>query len=100
MDRTPELADELAECTRHISEGHARIARQREIIGHLSDGGHDVTEAESVLHSMLKSLEMMEAHRQHILRKWSWPRRAVGPEPDAGNAGGDARSVWPGDRLG
>jgi hypothetical protein len=33
MDGTPVLQEELANSNRHIVEGHARIAHQRELIG-------------------------------------------------------------------
>jgi hypothetical protein len=69
MDGTPELQQELADSNRHIVEGHARIARQRELIGHLSEGGHNVTDAKNLLRTMVEGLEAMQAHRQHIVRE-------------------------------
>jgi formyltetrahydrofolate synthetase len=69
MDRTPELQQELADSNRHIVEGHARIARQREIIDHLSGDGHDVTDAENLLRTMVEDLQTMQARRQQIVRE-------------------------------
>jgi hypothetical protein len=69
MDDTSELEQELAECNRHIVEGHARIARQREIIGHLSEASQDVTDAENLLRSMVEGLEAMQVRRQQIVRE-------------------------------
>jgi hypothetical protein len=69
MDDTSELERELTECNRHIVQGHARIARQREIIGHLTDAGQDVTDAENLLRSMMEGLEAMEDRRQQIMRE-------------------------------
>jgi hypothetical protein len=62
MDGTPELQQELADSNRHIVEGHARIARQREVIGHLSEGGRDVTDAKNLLRTMVEGSETMGAH--------------------------------------
>jgi hypothetical protein len=48
MGGTPELEQELAKSNRHIVEAHARIAHQRELIGHLSEARQDVTRAEDL----------------------------------------------------
>jgi hypothetical protein len=69
MHVTPELQQELADSTRHVVEGHARIARQRELIGHLSEAGQDVTDAENLLRSMVEGLEAMQSRREHIRRE-------------------------------
>jgi hypothetical protein len=69
MDGTPELQEELADSNRHLVEGHARIARQRELISHLSADGHDVTDAENLLRTMVEGLEAMQVHRQQIVRE-------------------------------
>jgi hypothetical protein len=69
MAKTPELEQELEQSNRHIVEAHARIARQRELIGHLSDGGQDVTDAENLLRTMVEGLETMQARRQQIVRE-------------------------------
>ena len=67
MDGTPELQQELADSNRHIVEGHARIARQRELIGHLSEGGHDVTDAKNLLRTMVEGLETIQVRRRQIV---------------------------------
>jgi hypothetical protein len=69
MHGTPELQQELADATHHIVEGHARIARQRELVGQLSADGHDVTEADKLLRTMVEGLEAIQVRRQQIVRE-------------------------------
>jgi hypothetical protein len=66
---TSELQQELAASNRHIVEAHARIARQRELIGHLLDAGQDVTNAEDLLRTLVEGLETMQARHQQIVRE-------------------------------
>jgi hypothetical protein len=69
MDDTPELQQELADSNRHIVEAYARIARQRQLIRHLSADGYNVTHAETLLRAMVEGLEAMQVRRQQIVRE-------------------------------
>jgi uncharacterized coiled-coil protein SlyX len=59
----------LAEADRHIADVEARVARQQQVIEHLSAGGHDTTEAELLLANFAAILETAREHRQLILHR-------------------------------
>ena len=69
MGGTPELEQESAKSNRHIVEAHARIARQRELIGHLLEAGHDVAEAKDLLLTLVDGLEIIQVWRRQIVRE-------------------------------
>ena len=69
MEDASKLEQELAASARHILESHARIAHQREIIGHLSDAGQDVTEAEALLRDYRTALPILRRQRWAIPAK-------------------------------
>jgi hypothetical protein len=64
---------DLATANRHIAEGRARVAQQAKIVRELDAGGHDTTEAQSVLRFMERNLDTMNTHREYILSKLSRP---------------------------
>jgi hypothetical protein len=57
----------LPQADRHITEGEARVARQRALVGELAADGHDAAMAEGLLATMLASLARMREHRATIL---------------------------------
>jgi hypothetical protein len=61
----------LQEANRHIEEAERRIAVQRQRIETLARDGHHqaAATAESVLRTMIETLEALEAHRKIILRE-------------------------------
>jgi hypothetical protein len=56
---------ELAMTRRHVREGEAHVARQREIVNELSDHGHDTVMAETLLAEFESTLR---DHRAHLAR--------------------------------
>jgi hypothetical protein len=60
----------LQEADRHIEEAERRIVRQRERMNALTRHGHRqaAATAESVLLTLLDTLETLKAHRRIILR--------------------------------
>jgi hypothetical protein len=54
---------------RHISEGRARIATQRARIALMERGGHDTGLARDLLGHFKRTLKLMRAHRELILRE-------------------------------
>ena len=61
---------DLATADRHIAEGEARIAQQAEIVRELGADGHD-TASRSLLRFMQRNLDVMNVHRQLIVRELS-----------------------------
>ena len=61
----------LAIADRHIAEGEARIAQQAEIVRELGSDGHDTILANDLLGVMRRNLDVMNAHRQQIVRALS-----------------------------
>jgi len=65
-----ELAQErehLTRADRDIAAGEERIARQRELIGHLQSKGLSVAEAEALLETLSQTLLSWRDHRALIL---------------------------------
>jgi hypothetical protein len=58
----------LAESDRHIAGSLDRIARQRDLIDRLEQGGHDSAEARRLLCLFEETLRLMQEHREMILR--------------------------------
>ena len=54
----------------------ARIARQRELVGHLKAQGKDASQARSVLSGMQYSLRLLKRHHQRGQRSGAVPRVA------------------------
>jgi hypothetical protein len=77
MASIAELLQESADSTRHIVEAHARIARQRELIGQLSADRHHVAHAQDLLRTMVESLETMQVRRQQIVGDFELARRCA-----------------------
>jgi hypothetical protein len=58
--------DHLARAFRHIELAERRIFEQRVLIDRMTKRGLDITLAESLLETMLSSLERMHEHRELI----------------------------------
>lgn len=56
----------LASADRHIVEGEARVARQRDMIDALRRDGYDTALAEALLAVFLRTLDAWQAHRNAI----------------------------------
>ncbi|WP_207483822.1 hypothetical protein [Arenibaculum pallidiluteum] len=54
----------IQQAARHVAEGEARVARQREIIAELVRDGHDeaAARAERVLTNLLETLRLAHEH--------------------------------------
>jgi hypothetical protein len=64
----PELSlKHLEQAERRIAEGKDHIARQEGIIARLVSCGHDTSEAEALLVTLLESQRLHEQHRRSIL---------------------------------
>jgi hypothetical protein len=57
----------LEQAERRIAEGKDHIARQEGIIARLVSRGHDTSEAEVLLATLLNSQRLHEQHRRSIL---------------------------------
>ena len=68
------LQQDLATADRHIAEGQARIAQQAKLVGELDADGHDTTSAQNLLRIMQRNLDVMNAHRQTIMREFAGAR--------------------------
>ena len=66
MDREIEL-EHLRQAEAGIAKGRERIKGQEAVVAKLSQGGHDVGTAISVLQTMQQALTAMEQHRRTIL---------------------------------
>jgi len=53
---------------RHLAEGRARIARQRELICELEEAGQPTELAEELLRALIETLRQMRAHRDFLER--------------------------------
>ena len=62
---------DLTTADRHIAEGEARIAEQGEIVRELRADGHDTANGRSLLRLMQRNLDVMNVHRQLIMRELS-----------------------------
>jgi cyclopropane fatty-acyl-phospholipid synthase-like methyltransferase len=60
--------EHLAKAERDINEGEARIARQAELLRYMRDAGQDVSQAETLLENLKKTLQIWKEHRDEILR--------------------------------
>jgi len=74
MDEQTELAH-LRKAEFDIAKARERIARQEELIERLQAQGHDITAAQSVLHTMRDTLGAMEEHREVILQHLAAAKR-------------------------
>jgi hypothetical protein len=70
MDRAIEL-DHLQKADVDLAKGRERVERQLELITRLTEHGHDVTAANSLLQTMRETLAVMEEHRRAILQELS-----------------------------
>jgi len=59
----------LQKADEDIADAHTRIERQRRLIARLRQEGHPTAEANTLLDTLLGSLQAMEDHRGIILRK-------------------------------
>ena len=57
----------LVQADRHIAECKAHIAHQRKVIETLLEKGHSAELAETLLHTLERSLRCFERHRQLIV---------------------------------
>ena len=71
MGALSKLRRDLATADRHIAEGEARIAQQAEIVRELGADGHDTANERSLLRFMQRNLDVMNVHRQLIVRELS-----------------------------
>jgi hypothetical protein len=71
IDIAREIA-QLVVADRHIAEGEARLARQREMIEELRRDGHDTDRAEALLAAFARSLETWRTHRNAIAGSVKW----------------------------
>jgi len=58
----------LVKAEREIAAAHKRIALQKQLIAQLTADGHDSMTAETLLATMLQTVEAMESHRASILK--------------------------------
>jgi hypothetical protein len=65
----PDHKEELEMAERHIREGEAHVARQREIISELSQDGHATHRAQALLAIFEQTLASHRDHRDLILRE-------------------------------
>jgi len=68
MDRAIQLQHH-AEAERHVAEGRAHVARQREIVLQLERDGHDTTEARKLLDTFEVTQRAHEEHLANIKAK-------------------------------
>ena len=71
MAGSSKLRQDLATADRHIAEAQAGIAQQAKIVHELDADGHDTTLAQDLLGVMQRNLDVMNAHRQEIVRELS-----------------------------
>ena len=65
------LHQDLATANRHITEGQAQIAQQAKLARELAADGYDATNAQHLLSFMQRNLDLLNAHRQQIVRALS-----------------------------
>jgi hypothetical protein len=65
----PHLPEHLAIARRHLAEGEARIARQREILYDLYEHGYPTDLAADLLDAMIATMAQMEAHYEYLRRE-------------------------------
>ena len=65
MDRA-RLEQHLALVERHVGQGEAIIARQRQIVDELERDGHDIEQARALLAPFLESQELHIADRDRL----------------------------------
>jgi hypothetical protein len=63
------LYEDLATANRHIAKSKVRVNCQAELARKLDEGGHDTTEAQSLLRVLQESLDAVKAHREQIFRE-------------------------------
>lgn len=59
MTHDPPVEDRLLIARRHVAEGEERVRRQEALLQELARDGHPTTEAEALLDTMRKTLELM-----------------------------------------
>jgi hypothetical protein len=68
MEKREELRH-LRRADADIAAARSRIERQLELVGRLQEHGHDAETARSVLQTMRETLQLMEDHRELILKE-------------------------------
>ena len=71
MAELSKLRQNLATADRHITEGEGRIAQQAKIVRELDADGHNTNLAQALLGVMQRNLDVMNVHRQQIVRELS-----------------------------
>jgi hypothetical protein len=71
MAGSSKLRQDLATADRHIAEAQAGIAQQAKIVRELDADRHDTTLAQDLLGVMQRNLDVMNTHRQEIVRELS-----------------------------
>ena len=57
---------DLGQADRRIAEARGRLARQREIVQKMEQGGHDASDAEALLNIMQWTIEILEEDRRGV----------------------------------
>jgi hypothetical protein len=65
----PHVPEHLELARRHLAEGGARVARQRELLYELYEHGHPTDLAADLLDAMIATMEQMEAHYDYLRRE-------------------------------
>jgi len=58
--------EHLAQAIRHIARAEEMVSEQRQLIERMARDGHDTRMAETLLRTMLTTLEQMREHRRMI----------------------------------
>jgi hypothetical protein len=65
------LHQDLATADRHIAESQERIAQQAKLVSGLEAEGYDTTGAQNLLRLLQRNLEVLNAHRERMMRELS-----------------------------
>ena len=65
------LHQDLATANRHLTEGQVQMARQAKLVRELAADGYDAANAQHLLRFMQRNLDLLNSHRQLIVRELS-----------------------------
>ena len=69
MDKRALVDEHLAQAERHVTDGEALVARQREIVERLERGGHDTREAMTLLRQLEQAQALHIQERDRLLQE-------------------------------